>query len=308
MLTHNFTYAGALADSIKVNWQVQDLIGGDKRLDFSKHLLPEAFARVQGLSMLNAREKMVLNQIRGLTYVYLFGFVEEFIVPFVSEEAHSAMLGAGDPIEVRALLGFAEEETKHMQLFRTFVEEFKKGFHTPVGLIPGAADVAKIVLSHSKLAVGMLTLHLEWMTLAHYLESIKDDQDLDGCFKNMLKHHWMEESQHAKLDTLLVDKLATAGGKPAIEQAFTDFAALGAAVAGLLTQQAELDIVSLEAAINRKLSDADKKAILEVQVPAYHYTFIGSGLLTKNFLAAADQLSPGAAEQLKGMAKQLGAN
>ena len=30
MLTHNYSYEATLADSVKVNWQVSDLIGGDK--------------------------------------------------------------------------------------------------------------------------------------------------------------------------------------------------------------------------------------------------------------------------------------
>jgi hypothetical protein len=305
MLKHHYTYEAALLDSAKVNWQVNDLIGGDKRLDFSKHFLPEALARVQGLAMLNAREKMILNHIRGHAYLYLFGFIEEYIVPFVTEEATKAMLGGGDVVEVRALLTFAEEEAKHMHLFRRFTEEFRAGFHTPCGLIPNPVAVAKVVLSHSKLAVALLTLHLEWMTQEHYTQSMKDD--IDPCFKNLMKHHWMEEAQHAKLDTLIVDKLATEGGAPAIEKAFADFGALGTALAGLLAQQAELDVGSLEAALGRKFGAEDRDAILKVQVPAYHYTFIGSGLITKNFLATVDQLSPGASEQMKAMSKQLGA-
>ena len=42
----------------------------------------------------------------------------------------------------------------------------------------------------------------------HYIDSIKDDQDLDPQFKSLLKHHWIEEVQHAKLDTLMVEALA----------------------------------------------------------------------------------------------------
>ena len=51
-------------------------------------------------------------------------------------------------------------------------------------------------------------LHIEWMTQRHYMDSVKDDQSLDPQFKSLLKHHWMEEAQHAKLDTLMVEALA----------------------------------------------------------------------------------------------------
>jgi hypothetical protein len=304
MLTHNYSYAATLEDSNKVNWQVNDLIGGDKRLDFSKPFLPESLAQVRNLSTLSAREKLLLNQIRGNSYLYLFGFVEEFILPFVTDEARGAMLG-GDLIEVRAMMTFADEEAKHIHLFRRFAEEFKAGFHAPCEVIGPAAEVAKVVLSHSKLGVALLTLHLEWMTQAHYVDSVKDDQDLDPAFANMLKHHWMEEAQHAKLDTMLVDKLAREGGPAAIEKGFADFAALGGAIDGLLVQQAQLDLGSLEAAAGRKLTDAERAEITTSQTRAYRHTFIASGLLTKNFLATCDQLAPGSSAKMREMAAAL---
>ncbi len=129
-----------------------------------------------------------------------------------------------------------------------------------------------------------MTLHLEWMTQAHYVDSVKDDQDLDPQFASLLRHHWMEEAQHAKLDTLLVEKLAREGGAAAIEKAFADFAALGGAIDGLLAAQAKLDLDSLERASGRKLTDAERTEIEAVQHRAYRYTFIASGLVTKNFL------------------------
>ncbi|HUS32503.1 MAG TPA: hypothetical protein VMZ53_28575, partial [Kofleriaceae bacterium] len=162
MLTHNYSYAATLNDSIKINWTVNDLIGGDKRLDFSKPFLPETLAGVRGLSSLSAREKLLLNQIRGNSYLYLFRFVEEYILPFALDEARHVTPG-GDPAEVQALCTFAEEEAKHIHLFHRFAEEFKKGFHTPCEVIGPAADVAKVVLSHSRLGIALLTLHLEWM-------------------------------------------------------------------------------------------------------------------------------------------------
>jgi hypothetical protein len=304
MLKHNYSYEATLADAIKVNWQVNDLIGGDKQLDFSKPFLPESLAQVRGLDCLNDREKLLLNQIRGNSYLHLFSFVEEFILPFVTDEARASMLG-GDIIETRALMGFADEEAKHIHLFRRFAEEFKAGFHTLCGVIGPASEVAKVVLSHSRLGVALLTLHLEWMTQAHYVDSVKDEQELDAQFKSLLKHHWMEEAQHAKLDTILVDKLAREGGAAAIEKAFADFGALGGAIDGLLGNQVQLDLESLEAAAGRKLSDAERAQIVPVQTRAYRHTFIASGLLTKNFLATCDQLSPGSSQKMREMASAL---
>jgi hypothetical protein len=304
MLTHDYSYEATLADALKVNWQVSDLIGPGKRLDFSKPFLPESLAGVRGLATLSAREKLLLNQIRGNSYLYLFWFVEQFILPFTLDEARAAV-GDGDPAEVRALTTFAEEEAKHIDLFRRFTQEFAAGFPTPCGVIGPAAEVAKVVLSHSRLGVALLTLHLEWMTQAHYIDSVKDDQDLDPQFKNLLRHHWMEEAQHAKLDTLLIDKLARAGGPAAVAKAFDDFAALGTAVDGLLGQQVGLDLESLQAAAGRALGPEERAEISAAQTRAYRYTFLASGLVHRNFLATVDQLSPGAAEKMREMARAL---
>ena len=43
--THGFTYAKALAASEKINWRVEDIIGGERRLDFGKPFMPESLAR-----------------------------------------------------------------------------------------------------------------------------------------------------------------------------------------------------------------------------------------------------------------------
>lgn len=306
MTTHNYSYQATHADSLKVNWQVDDIIGGDKKLDFSKPFLPESLAGVRGLSSLSAKEKLLLNQIRGNSYLYIFGFVEEYILPFVLDEVRS-MLPVGDAHEMRALLAFAEEEAKHIHLFRKFTDEFAKGFSTKCEVIGPAAEVAKVVLSHSKLGVALLTLHIEWMTQAHYLDSIKDDQELDPQFKSLLRHHWMEESQHAKLDTLIVEKHARAGGAAAVAKGLADFAGLGGAIDGLLQQQVQFDLTALEAASGRKLGDAEKKEIAAAQLRSYRYTFLVSGLQHKNLQATVDHISPGAVESLKAMATQLSA-
>ncbi|HTM19419.1 MAG TPA: hypothetical protein VL172_02890 [Kofleriaceae bacterium] len=305
MLSHNFSYQAVLADSLKVNWQVDDLIGGANRLDFSRPFLPEALAGVRGIECLNDREKLLLNQIRGNSYLYLFGFVEEFILPFAVDEARAVMPG-GDPVEYRALVGFADEEAKHIHLFRRFGEAFASGFATPCGVIGPAAEVAKVVLSHSRLGVALLTMCLEWMTQSHYVDAVKDDQQLDPLFKSLLRHHWMEEAQHAKIDTMVIDRLATAGGAAVIGKALEDFGALGAAVDGLLGQQVQLDLTSLETAIGRTLSAAERDEIAAAQTKAYRYTFLVSGLNHKNFLGTIEQLAgPAAVDAMRATARAL---
>jgi hypothetical protein len=46
------SYQDLLETSQQVNWRIDDIIGGDKRLDFSKPFLPETFARTEELAFL----------------------------------------------------------------------------------------------------------------------------------------------------------------------------------------------------------------------------------------------------------------
>ncbi|WP_438037413.1 hypothetical protein [Sorangium sp. So ce128] len=306
MLTHSYTYEAALADSHKITWRVEDIIGGDKQLDFSKPFLPESLAGTASIRCLSAREQLLLNQIRGNSYLYLFGFVEEFILPFVLDQARAAVHGA-DAVEVRALVTFAEEEAKHIHLFRRFSAEFARGFGAECGAIGPAKDVAAAILKHGALGVAMVTLHLEWMTQRHYLDSVKegDAEGLDPQFSSLLRHHWMEEAQHAKLDTLLVAKLAREAGPEGIARAFDDYVSIGTMLDGGLAAQARLDIEALERAAGRPLAEAEKAEIFEAQQRSYRWTFLGSGMTHPNFVRALGELSPAGAERIAAMAKAL---
>src|SRR5262245_47598184 len=82
-MTPAYSYQETLQTSQKVNWRVEDIIGGDIRLDFTSPFLPESLARIDALDFLTSAEKILLNQIRSYGYLYTFGLVEEFILPFV---------------------------------------------------------------------------------------------------------------------------------------------------------------------------------------------------------------------------------
>ena len=125
---------------------------------------PTGLTGVDDIGCLNENEKLQLNQIMGNAYCHIFAFVEEFIIPTVTEEAMKDVYG--DEVRARSLLRFAEEEFKHQELFRRSVDLFGQGFGTECGLIPGREDVARVVRSKSKLAVMILTAIIEWFTPA----------------------------------------------------------------------------------------------------------------------------------------------
>src|SRR5262249_17394762 len=159
----------------------------------------------------------VLNQIRGHDYLYVFGLVEEFILPFVLDHTR-ATLQMNDA-RVRGFLNFASEEAKHIDLFKRFRKDFLDSFGSECEVIGPPEAVAQAVLAKHPLAIALVILQIEWMTQRHYLDSVARNQDLCPQFKSLLKHHWMEEAQHAKLDTLMVQAISEASSPAEREKA-----------------------------------------------------------------------------------------
>ena len=285
-----YGYRETLAASLKVNWKLEDVIGGDKQLDFSKRFMPESLARVEKLIFLSPDEKRTLNQIKGNTYLSVFGIVEEFIVPFVLDHVRSSLDQNDD--RLRAFLQFAGEEVKHIQLFKLFAEEFRQGFATECKVIGPAAEIGKAILANEPLGVALAILLIEWMTQAHYIDSIKDDNDLDPQFKSLLKNHWLEEAQHAKLDVRMVETLAAGMTAEEISAGVDAFFAIGGFLDEGFRQQTLLDLESLELATGRDLSDSERKEFIEIQHQANRWTYIGSGMVHPKFLETMERLGP----------------
>jgi len=283
------SYESILAASERVSWRVEDLIGGNKRLDFARPFLPESLAAVEGLDFLSPGERLVLNQIRGHGYLYMFGLVEEFILPFLLD--HIRPILHGDSVRTRAFLEFAGEEAKHIDLFRRFREAFLVGFGHDVAVIGPAEDVARAVLAKHPLAVALLILQIEWMTQKHWIEAAREDAALDPLFKSLLRHHWMEEAQHAKLDELMVAALAERCSHADIERAIDDYLAIGAMFDEALAQQVEFDLAAFEAATGRELDGAERERARKLQHQANRWTFLGSGMTHPRFIAALARIS-----------------
>jgi hypothetical protein len=296
----NYTYRGALEACERIGWRIEDIIGGEKRLDFSKPFMPETLAQVRGLSFLSPEEQRVLNQIRGHEYLAMFGLVEEFILPYAVDHARVQL--SGDDYRVRALLQFAGEEAKHIHLFKRFRQEFEAGFGSKCDFIGPAEKIKKFVLSHSSLGVGIAILHIEWITLRHYIEGVRDNQDLDPQFKSLLKHHWLEESQHTKLDTLIVEELAGGATQKQIELAFEEYGKIGAFIDDGIKQQTEFDVEAFVTATGRRLSKNERQAMSDAVLKGMRWTYLGTGMTHPNFLATVEQIKPEARGQIEALA------
>jgi hypothetical protein len=287
---HDFNYPSILAASSRAAWEIEDVIPDGARLDFTRPFMPEALARTAGLDGLSDDEKRILNQIRGHDYLSIFGLVEEFILPFILDHARPQL--SGDDERVRALLNFASEEAKHIHLFKRFHAAFTADFGHECRVIGPPEAVAAEVLRHDPLSIALVILMIEWMTQSHYVDSVKDDQDLDPLFKSLLRHHWIEEAQHAKLDTLMVEALAEGRSPAEMAAAIDGFFEIGLYLDAGIRKQAELNLAAFEGAVGRTLDDDARAAIVDQQHQALRWTYLGSGLVHPKFRATLGAISP----------------
>ena len=291
---HDFNYEATLASSLRAQWQLDDVLRADQDLDFTRNFMPESLARTGALKSLNAFEQRTLNQIAAHEYLSMFGIVEEFLLPFIVDHARPEL--SGDDWRVRALLNFAAEEAKHIHLFKRYHAAFARGFPVECKVIGPSEAIGAEILRHQPLSVALVILMIEWMTQAHYLGSVKDNGDIDPLFKSLLKNHWIEESQHAKLDTLIVDALAEGKTEEQIQKAIDEVFEIAEFLDGGLKAQAAFNLDALEEVIGRKLED---RAEIEAQQhQAARWTFIGSGLVHDRFKATLQDNSPKAAARL----------
>ena len=291
---HDFNYEATLASSLRAQWQLDDVLREDQELDFSRNFMPDSLARTAAVTGLNPFEQRILNQISAHQYLSIFGVVEEFILPFLFDHARPAL--RGDDWRVRALINFASEEAKHIHLFKRFHEAFVRGFPVACEVIGPSEAIGAEVLRHDPLAVGLVILMIEWMTQQHYIGSIRDNGDIDPLFKSLMKHHWMEEAQHAKLDTLIVDALAEGRSEAEIDQAIDEFFEIGAFLDGGLLTQAGFNVDALEKVIGRKVENRDE--LIAQQHQAARWTYVGSGMVHERFIATLKTLPGSAAARI----------
>jgi len=283
-----YAYPAILEASERIQWRVEDLIGGPHQLDFARPFLPEALARVEPLAFLAPTERRTLNQIRARGYLHVLSLVEELIVPFVL--AHVAPDVGGDSHRVRAFLQFAAEAAKHLHVFRRFAEAFAAGFASPCALV--GPSIGQTVLAHEPLAVALFILQLEWTTQRHHLDGVQDARGLDPVFLSLLEHHWLEEAQHVKLDTRMVETLAAGRSPRALDRSVDEYLALAALLDARLDEQVRLDLASLERATGRPLRTGEREEFVAVQRRAQRWTFLGAGMTHERVLETLGELDP----------------
>jgi hypothetical protein len=303
-LATRYNYPDILENSKRVAWR-EDEVLRDRQFDFSKRFLPNKLTGVNEIGVLNDYEKTRLNQIMGNAYAHIFAYVEEFIIPTVMGEA--AVDFHGDEVRLRSLIRFAEDELKHQEMFRRSIELFAQGIGFHMDLIPDREAVAGVVRGKSNLAVLVLTTIIEWFVQLHYTEHVLGEEDLDPLFRDLLKYHWLDEAQHAKIDTLLIHEEAGVLPLEDRERAIDEVLELGMAIDGLLLQQIGMNIDALEVAVDRKFTPEEREEITAKTQRAWRWTFIVSGLRHPNVVRTVGEITEGGTAKLEAAAVALSA-
>jgi hypothetical protein len=276
-----YSYAECLQNSYRVNWKIDEVLDG-RRFDLSRRWLPAQLSGADAVASLSRDEKTKLSHVEMGAYAHLFGYVEEFIAPRMVTLAKDFEIDNREAFD--ALTNFAAEEVKHMNLFREVRGRIDQALGFPLARLAGEKDVARAVLSKHTGAMLLLTDAIEWFTQLHYLSSFKDNDALDPFTRHIFKSHWLEESQHARLDHLETLRAFKNIDDHQRQVAVEDLIELVGAVDGLLQQQTGMDVDNFERYLGRTLTGEQRKEVYARVLDAKRYTFIESGVTHPNFV------------------------
>jgi hypothetical protein len=275
-----YSYKKSLANSYKVNWRIEDVLG-QQGFDPTKRWLPLRLSGASFVTCLDEEEKRALTHVEMAAYAHLFGYVEEFIAPKIAELSQDFAVEGREAFD--ALTNFAAEEVKHMNLFRRLRERVDQTLGFETQLLGDQAATARYVLSKSTGAVLLLTACIEWFTQLHFTEAFQEDGGLDPLTKRAFRAHWQEESQHAQMDHL--ETLRAFAGLDAAgrERAIDELIELVAAVDGLLQKQVGYDVENLARVLGRDFTPAERADLEQGLLRAKRWTFIESGVTHPRF-------------------------
>jgi hypothetical protein len=271
----SYSFASIVRDAQRARWSLDEVSASVHEMDFSRPFLPDRLVHAETLDCLDGDARLALNHVRAHSYLRFFALVERFILPFAMLHAARAMQSSAE--RLLALMQFGEEEAKHIALFERFSEAFEFGFGSHCGVVGPAADVADQVLAEDPLSVGLLVLHIEWMTQEHYTASVRGRTEIDPRFESLLRHHWMEEAQHARIDMMLLEEMIETYPEYRRERALQGYLELLEKIDGLLATQVDLDVEAL-GHFAGVLPGPARDHMRRAQLDSYRDVFLRSGI------------------------------
>jgi hypothetical protein len=258
-------YRRCLHNAQRVTWDIDSDVIRFRQLETDRKFLPDSLSLVTQLPFLNPAQQRLLSQVQGRTYAYLFGLIERCINAKVLEVSRAHCLG--NQLALAALLKFVQEELKHQELFRRI--ETLADLALPPGyrMTTDPNSAAAAMLAKSTWAVLALTCFVEIFTQAHYLQSLREDDELSPLFRDVFYFHWLEEVQHATLDELEWQRVHDGLQPDAIDAGVTDLIELIRMLDSILQAQASADgdyfCSRVDAYLDRQQCNAVKACLLK---------------------------------------------
>ena len=274
-------YARALNVSRRSDWQIDRDLIQKRTLDFTKKFLPDGLSLIDRLDFLTPENEVLLSQVQGRTYAYLFGLVERFISAKMLDQTRGHILGDQNALE--GLVRFSSEELKHQELFRRLEDMMASSMPAGYMKVADPNEVAAVVLGKSTWSVLGLTCHIELFVQAHFEQSIEPRQELCHLFKDVFRYHWRDECRHVMLDEL--EWTAEDGRLNAAQrdQAVDDLIALVGAVDGILAAQSRADAGYFIGIAGRDFTAEEQEHIASAVFAAYRWQYIVSGVQHVHF-------------------------
>jgi hypothetical protein len=295
-------YPAIVAVSQRVAWTVDEIFV-NRRFDATKPIVPDSWVGTGQLAFLDEREQRTLNHIRAFSYSHLLGNYEEFIPVQMAEVAGQDW--HDDRARLRGLLRFGEEEMKHQQLFRRTEEVLEASCGHAFGRYFDKGKVrltsfVDAVLAYPLLPRFLLLAAFEFGTQRHYVESVRTPNGAasDLLYVDVLKHHWIEESQHVKMDILEAARLATGMTSEEISRAFDDVLGLGGLIGETFAGQVEQELATFETVTGRVLPKPETTALRDALNHSLQAIVAGVSLTHPDFKQIALELSKEGAAKL----------
>jgi len=265
--------------------------------------VPDSWVGTEHLAFLDDSEQRTLNHIRAFSYAHLLGNFEEFIPVQMSEVAGQNW--HDDRPRMRALFRFGEEEMKHQQLFQRTEDVLEASCGYSIGRYFDRDKLrvtafTKAVLGYPLMPRFLLLAAFEFGTKRHYVESVqaRNGGGSDPLYVDVLKAHWIEESQHVKSDVLEIARLAAGMNRAEVSEAFDGVLGLGGLIGETFVGQVEQELATFKTVTGRVLPEAEATALRDVLNQSLQAIVAGVSLTHPSFKQVALELSKEGAAKL----------
>lgn len=271
-------YASCINESESTHWGLNEVFTLDCRFDLKRPLLPWEYVPLAA-KITDESQRLTLNHITSSGFLRTLCFLEEFSI--LNNVQHLTPDVEDHRDNLRALLRLAEQDLKHQALFERSASALARDLTHPCPGIESSSEMTHVILTHSPLAVLLLTVHFEMITEQHYL--MAHNQQIDDKFKTILEYHYRDEKQHIRLNILEIEKRLLNTEETGLLHCIDDYQSVLCEFIMLFSKQAEMDLKSYQELTGHPLTKDQLSEWLPLQFESYKLLFLSSAFKNQRF-------------------------